>query len=66
MGNFSVGVCGRPHLNQVIEDITNNGTYPHHVLLDMVHWENQGMGTPVIPLAKTRILTQSRRKQLEN
>ena len=52
MENFSEGVSGRLHLNQVIKDNIANGIQEHHVLLDMIHWGKLGTGTPVIPRAK--------------
>ena len=52
MENFSEGVSGRLHLNQVIKDNIANGIQEHHVLLDTIHWGKLGTGTPVIPQAK--------------
>lgn len=52
MGNFSEGVCGRIHLNQVIKDNIANGVQQRHVIPDTIHWGKLGTSTPVIPLAK--------------
>lgn len=67
MGNFSEGVCGRIHLNQLIKDNIANGVQQRHVILDTIHWGKLGTNKySCDTTGKVQSLTPFGRKQLEN